>query len=143
MTSALRPLIVERDPNFSHLLRRGLAKAGVAESQARFASDGEEAIRILSEREEPPSFVILDLQLPKRSGLDVLEWIRSLPRFASLHVFMMTADSTPESVSRAFELGVSSYFIKPGHVDDLDGLLAGIIAYTHRRAATSLRGPST
>jgi DNA-binding response OmpR family regulator len=139
--TSLRPLIVEKDPNFSHLLRRGLAKAGVGPSQAYFASDGDEAIRILSEREEPPSFVILDLHLPKRSGLDVLEWIRSIPRFSSLHVFMMTVDSTPESVSRAFELGVSSYFIKPAHVDDLDGLLAGIIAYTHRRAATSPKGP--
>lgn len=123
------PLLVDDDRDFMILLRRGLEKAGVPRSQIRSCYDGDEAVKTLSGDGAIPSFVLLDLHLPGRTGLEVLEWIRSAPPgLARVPVFMLTSSSEPDHVSRAFQLGVRSYFIKPPDVPGLEVLLQGILA---------------
>lgn len=130
---SLRPLIVERDADFLRLIKRGLAKAGVSSGKALCAYDGDEAIRLLFENEELPSFVTLDLRLTRRTGLEVLGWIRATPRLETLPVYVLTVDSSADSVARALELGVTSYLLKPASVVDLEGLLEGIVEFERRR----------
>lgn len=132
------PLFVDDDIDFTLLLRRSLEKVGVPRSQIKSCLDGEEAISLLSRNGWMPSFVLLDLHMPRRSGLEVLEWIRSTPPLAALPVFMMTTSSNPEHVSRAFELGVGSYFIKPMEIHALEGVLEGIVAYWKSRSRSDI-----
>jgi CheY-like chemotaxis protein len=85
------------------------------------AVDGVEAIAYLSgegphrdRHQSPvPNLVLLDLKLPKKSGLEVLEWIRSSPDLQDLRVFMLTSSNDPRDIERAKALGVQEYLIKP------------------------------
>ena len=133
------PLIVDDNRDFTYLLKRSLEKLGVPRPQIRSSVDGEEAIRLLSNGDGLPSFVLLDCQMPRRSGLEVLEWIRSVPPpLGKILVFMLASSSPPDQVARAFQLGVGSYFIKPIETHALELTLEGILAYwkSRRRLAT-------
>ena len=134
------PLVVDDDPNFILILRRSLAKLGVPLSQVRSCADGDEAIRVLSDR-WMPSFVLLDLKMPRRSGLEVLEWIRFSKPLETFPIFMLTSGDRPEDVARAFELGVGSYFLKPMEIPALEGILESILGYWNSRSHSCiLRG---
>jgi len=122
------PFIVDDDLDFVFLLKRGLERAGIPGGHIGHAADGDEAIRQLSERPLPPSFVLLDLHMPGRSGLEVLEWVRSTEPLARVPVFMLTSDDDPRTVSHAFRLGVESYFLKPARLRVLEDLLNGILS---------------
>jgi two-component system response regulator len=128
--SDCHPLVVDDDSDYTRLLARCLERVGVPRSQIRSCVNGEEAIAVLSSEGRIPSFLLLDLHMPRRSGLEVLEWIRSAaPPLSQVLVFMLTSNSDPHHVTRAFELGVGSYFIKPMDVHALERVLEGIVAY--------------
>jgi len=123
------PLLVDDDRDYMVVLRRCFEKVGVPGSQIQSCTNGDEAIQVLSGGGEIPSFVLLDLHLPRRTGLEVLEWIRSAPPpLAEVPVFMLTSSSEPVDVSRAFELRVRSYFIKPPEAPGLEIVLEAILA---------------
>jgi CheY-like chemotaxis protein len=142
------PLIVDDDPDFIFLITRSLERVGVPRLQVRSSQNGEEAIKLLSKDDWIPSVILLDLHMPRRNGLEVLEWIRSASSpMSQVPVFMLTSDSHPDHVARAFQLGVGSYFIKPTEVGTLEDVLEGILAYWKSRHRPALiRGslrPST
>lgn len=65
-----------------------------------------------------PTMVLLDLQLPLRSGLEVLQWIRSVISLRRLVVIMFTSSRHPSDIGRAYDLGVNSFISKPVSVGD-------------------------
>lgn len=73
------------------------------------AGNGEYSDRILHPM---PDVVFLDIKLPKRSGHEVLKWIRSQPGLKNLPVVMLTVSTQSADVERAYELGVTSYLQK-------------------------------
>jgi CheY-like chemotaxis protein len=113
-------LQVEDDENDIFLLRRVFERAGI-ESPLRVVTDGEMAIDYLAgagvyaDRQQYPlpCLVMLDLKLPKKSGLEVLAWIRQHPVFKKLVVLMFSSSIQPEDIDRAYELGANSYVQKP------------------------------
>ena len=96
--------------------------------------DGEEAINYFSaagvygnrERWPIPSLVLLDLRLPKVSGFEVLEWIRSRPDFNEVTVVVLTGSENVPDVSKAHELGADSYLVKPGEFRELVAMVERI-----------------
>lgn len=130
------PLTVDNDRDYTALLRRSFERIGVPRSQIHSCGDGEEAVRHLSLEASVPSFTLLDLNLPRQSGLDVLRWIRSQPKVANHPVFMLTSSVQGDDVQRAFRLGVGSYFVKPLEGRELEAMLEGIVAYWQRRSRT-------
>lgn len=84
-------------------------------------ADGEQAIHYLAgeglftdrTRHPLPALVLLDINMPKLSGLEVLEWIRRHSHFKSLRVLILTSSSRPEDKARARELGADDYLSKP------------------------------
>lgn len=120
-------LIVDDSEHDSRLIRIAFENAGVVEP-LQFASDGEKAIAYLrgdgrygDRRQFPlPTVVLLDLNMARKNGFDVLEWIRLQPALERLCVHILSASCQAEDIQRAHELGANSYLVKP---DNLDGLM--------------------
>jgi CheY-like chemotaxis protein len=113
-------LYVEDDENDVLVLRHVFQKAGLA-GQLQVVRDGQMAIDYLSgagayadrEKYPLPYLVLLDLGLPERGGLEVLQWIRQHPSLKKLVVLVLTSSPFAEDVDRACELGANSYLTKP------------------------------
>jgi CheY-like chemotaxis protein len=110
----MKILLVEDQPNDVLLARRAFAKVlpGVA---MEVASDGEEAIAMLAREEggDRPNHVLLDLKLPRKSGLEVLAWLRARPDTRSVRVIVLTSSSEARDIERAGALGIDRYCVKP------------------------------
>ena len=112
-----RVLLVEDNPDDELLTLRALTKSPV-ELEVQIARDGAEALSILGLTgsaelmRELPALVILDIKLPKVSGIDVLRSIRRAPRTEGLPVVMLTSSDEPTDVISASLLNVSRYIRK-------------------------------
>jgi CheY-like chemotaxis protein len=124
----LKPiLLVEDDPNDQMLIRRAFSKAKLG-NPLQIVDDGDAAVdylggqgRYADRAAHPlPALVLLDLKLPRRSGLEVLAWLRGQPGIGRLPVVVLTSSRESADVSRAYELGANSFLVKPV---DFDGLL--------------------
>lgn len=119
-------LVVEDDPGHAMLIQEAFAAAQLA-NPLHVVSDGEEAIAYLEgtgpyadrDTHPLPVLVLLDIHMPKRSGLDVLEWMRGEPELKRVPVIMLTASEDDGDIDRAYELGANSYLIKPVGFDAL------------------------
>lgn len=113
-------LLVEDDPNDQFLIQRAFTKAKLV-NPVHIAEDGDEAIAWLERVDALPALLLLDLKLPRRSGLEVLEWLRSRPApMGRTPVVVLTSSRENQDVERAYKLGANSYLVKPV---DFDGLL--------------------
>ena len=66
-----------------------------------------------------PIVMVLDLNMPKKSGFDVLAWVRGQPVLKRLTIVILTASMRIEDVEYAFDLGATSYLVKPGTLEAL------------------------
>jgi CheY-like chemotaxis protein len=113
-------LLVEDDPHDVKLIGEALAMVGLSVPLIH-VEDGEQAIKYLSLKHQfnnPASFplpnlLLLDLKMPKRTGFDVLEWIQSQKHLAELIVIVLTGSAREEDRTRARELGVRDFRVKP------------------------------
>jgi len=131
--ASLLPLLVEDEPDQALLMVRAFHKADVF-APLPLMKSGEEAIRYLS-GEAPfqnrarfplPTLVLLDVNLPGISGLDVLEWIKSQPALKVLRVVMLSSSSEPASVNRAYAIGADAFLTKPTSFGALVALVEGL-----------------
>ena len=110
-------LLVEDNPDDEELTLRALRHAKIA-NDVVVARDGSEAIEQLlgSDGREPgplPAVVLLDLKLPKMSGIDVLRRLRADARTKLLPVVVLTSSSEDEDMLSSYECGANSYVRKP------------------------------
>lgn len=129
-------LLVEDDPDDVLLTRRAFAKAHFP-IPLHVVSDGEGAIDYLSgagehadrDRFPLPLLLLLDLKLPRRSGFEVLEWLRGQPGLRRIPVVVLTGSGQSADVNRAYDLGANSYLVKPVRSDDLTDLVKSLNLY--------------
>jgi DNA-binding response OmpR family regulator len=105
-------LLVEDDADDRRFLEWAMRRCGLAVT-LRTARDGEEAIDYLSRSPERLFLTLSDVHLPKKSGWEVLGWIRRQAAHAQMPVLMWTSLPNPEGELRAQQLGATSYFSKP------------------------------
>jgi CheY-like chemotaxis protein len=89
------------------------------------AKDGEEAIQWLSANAGNSGqliCVLLDLNLPRRNGFEVLAWLRQQPAFKTLPVVVLTSSDHPKDRDRAMQLGANRFEVKTGHYTDYERL---------------------
>jgi two-component system NtrC family sensor kinase len=108
-TRAPRILVAEDDPAAANVLQTLLARVGY---EVRVATDGATALRMLQE-EATPDVLLLDWMLPGVSGLEICQQVRQRWDALALPILMVTAKTDAESISAAFEAGVSDYLTKP------------------------------
>lgn len=126
-------LLVEDDDNDVVLLRRAFAKSRLANA-IDVVADGEAALAYLAgeapyEDRVLPELVLLDLKLPRKSGHEVLEWIRSQPGLRYLPVVVLTSSREKTDLERAYGLGANSYLVKPPDFEALIGMVLTLGVY--------------
>jgi len=67
-----------------------------------------------------PDLIILDINLPEVSGLDLLEFLRRRPEWKNLPIVMLSSEAADSIVDRALELGADSYVMKPVTIEELE-----------------------
>jgi CheY-like chemotaxis protein len=70
-----------------------------------------------------PSVVLLDINMPLKSGFDVLDWIAAQPEWKRTSVILFSASRRPEDIERAFRAGAHSYLVKPETIEKLNALV--------------------
>jgi CheY-like chemotaxis protein len=115
-------VVVEDDESSRELIVRYLGKLRLANPVVP-ALDGVVAVEQLATLAATPALVLLDLDLPGRSGLEVLAWLRGQPQLADVPVVMLTGSSELDDIDRAYELGISSYLVKPVGFPALEDVL--------------------
>ena len=97
-------------------------------------TDGAEGIRRVEEsnrEDQPPDLFILDLNLPKRSGLEILAAVRRSAKYAHIPVLIMTSSDSQKDRQETSRLGSSGYFRKPAGFDEfleIGALIKSLIA---------------
>lgn len=122
----MRILLVEDDRMLGDGLQAGLTQAGYAVDWLR---DGEAAVAALST--ETFAAVVLDLGLPKRDGLSVLQWLRG--RHDATPVLILTARDQLEDRVRGLDLGADDYVLKPFDLDEIAARLRALVRRAHGR----------
>lgn len=130
-------LLIEDDPNDARLVQRAFAKASDDLRVIRL-QHGDEAVDYLrgvapyeNRAAYPmPAVVLLDIKLPRRSGIEVLQWIRSrTDDIRRLPVIMLTSSTQPADINRAYDFGVNSYLSKPESTEQLNEMVRIFRAY--------------
>ena len=114
MSSSKVILLIEDNPSDVDLTRRALERSRIANDLV-VAEDGEAALEYLRREDlyELPALALLDLNLPKLSGLEVLRQIRADARTRRLPVVILTSSNEEQDLAAGYDLGVNSYIRKP------------------------------
>jgi len=102
-----RVLVVEDDRFLRRACETSLRQRGLTVLAAR---DGEEALRLA--RAEAPDLILLDLLMPKLTGLEVLQALRGAEATRSIRVLILSNSSSPQDVEAIAALGVAGYWVK-------------------------------
>lgn len=121
MTAAHTILLVEDDPNDILLTQRAFRKANLTNASLQIVTDGDTAVAYLSgegeyadrDRYPVPVVALLDLKLPRRSGHEILAWLRQQPELKRLPVVVLTSSKQNPDINQAYDLGANSYLVKP------------------------------
>ena len=119
----VRILVAEDNPGDVLLLREALRHSQVA-CELIVAEDGEKAFQLLEKaaslaQSSRPDLIVLDVNLPKRSGKDVLRWVRSKPELAAIPVVLLTSSASPDDKAEAMLLGANLYVQKSSNLDEV------------------------
>lgn len=132
----LRVLLVEDDPGDQELVRRALDE-GTAPKQLHSVADGQEAVDFLFRQGKyrnpaaspRPDLVLLDLNMPRMGGMEVLARIRANPQLSEIPVVALTTSRRQEDFRRALELGANSYIVKPSDMECFVRALQDVTLY--------------
>jgi len=113
-------VVVEDSASDVFLIREALATAAIPQESIRQVGDGEKAVRLFDETDadtslDCPDLVILDLNLPKRKGSEILAHIRASRRCNSVKVLVVTSSDSARDREEVRRLGCNGYFRKPSH----------------------------
>jgi len=131
MTTTRSILLVEDNPMDVDLTLRAFRERKLA-NPIEVARDGEEALAWIPRWEagEPrPVVILLDVNLPKVGGLEVLRQLKSHPVLRTIPVVMLTTSSMSQDVQTAYECGANSYIVKPVDFDKFMEVAAQIELY--------------
>ncbi|MCU7922457.1 MAG: response regulator [Candidatus Thiodiazotropha sp. (ex Dulcina madagascariensis)] len=126
-------LLVEDDRVDIMTVQRALKKNKIS-NPLRIARTGLEALDILrggdglEKLSPPPALILLDLNLPKMSGIEFLQELRKDPALQGLRIIVLTSSNEPKDRAAAFEYEVDDYIVKPHSFDEFTRAMATILA---------------
>jgi two-component system, response regulator len=134
--NAVEILIVEDNPRDAELTLRALKKNNLA-NHILVAEDGAEALDFFFCRDKyktrsilnPPKVVLLDLKLPKVSGLEVLKAVKADKRTSHIPIVMVTSSKQEPDMKEAYDLGANSYVVKPVNFEQFINSMSSLGLY--------------
>ena len=121
-------LIVEDEPRNMKVIMVTLRPHGYTLLEA---TDGEEALEIAVR--DKPNLILMDMQLPKMSGLEVTRRLRQMPAFNHTPILAVTASAMKGDEGKMIEAGCDAYLSKPVNTRELPGVVAEILAQRQKR----------
>jgi two-component system response regulator len=128
-------LIADDDADDRYLLETAFQEKGYSE-KIEFVENGVEVLRFLNNiqaREDAgklyPKFILLDLNMPKKDGREVLKEMKENPDFKRIPVIVFTTTKNENEIKRCYELGANTYIIKPVSFDALLEVVENIRSY--------------
>jgi CheY-like chemotaxis protein len=127
-------LVAEDDMDDRYLLQTAFQESG-SDEILHFVENGVDALTYLfnlgaGEKEGIyPDLIILDLNMPKKNGKEVLEEIKEHPLFKSIPVIIYTTTKSEIEIRRCYELGANTYIVKPVNYDHLKDVVQSIRSY--------------
>lgn len=114
-------LLAEDNPADIYLIREALQEHGVS-CPLRVVSDGKEALQFLTQldlraQQSELGLIILDLNLPRHDGIEILQKLRDTPRMAHVPVAVLTSSDSPRDREVATRLGAARYLRKPSNLE--------------------------
>lgn len=129
-------LIVEDNPQDAELAIRALRKHNLA-NRLIHLTDGELALDFIFARgayqgrdiNNLPKVILLDLKMPKVTGMEVLEQVKADPRTKSIPVVILTSSAEDPDIKKSYALGANSYIVKPVEFDNFSKTIAELGMY--------------
>lgn len=129
-------LIVEDDEDDYFFITRTLEKSEF-DCDVRWVKDGEDAMNYLLRQKDwkdpqkspIPSLILLDINMPKKNGLEVLMEMRELPSLKNLFTIIFTSSTNKANIISAYDLGANSYFQKPSQIEEFMEGINNILEY--------------
>jgi CheY-like chemotaxis protein len=129
-------LLIEDNPDDAELTQRALRKQGLA-NRLVWVRNGALALDFLFARgayasrniNDTPKLVMLDLGLPKVSGLEVLQQVKADPRTRKIPVVVLSSSTQDKDILRTYDLGVNSYVSKPVQFEEFARVVAQLGLY--------------
>jgi CheY-like chemotaxis protein len=129
-------LLVEDDLNDIFLVKRAFKKAHIP-NPLQVATDGVEAIRYLQgdgkyvDRQlyPLPRLIVMDIKMPRKTGFEVLDWIKKDGILKRIPVIIVSSSDQPEDINHAYELGANAYMVKPVDFRAVETLFQSITHY--------------
>jgi chemotaxis family two-component system response regulator Rcp1 len=127
--NSLRILLVEDSPSDVRLIREAF-KQSPFEVQITLARDGVEAMEYLRQSDaglvKRPDLILLDLNLPRKNGREVLAEVKADPDLKQIPVLIMTSSKADEDVAQAYRLNANCYIAKPADLQEYLDVVAAI-----------------
>jgi chemotaxis family two-component system response regulator Rcp1 len=135
---SIEVLLVEDSPGDVRLTREAFRDANGA-IELHVASDGMEAMAFLTRQGEHanaprPDFILLDLNLPKMDGREVLAMIKSDNNLKTIPTIILTTSDAEADILRSYQLQANCYLTKPVHLDEFEGVVKSINDFWLTRA---------
>ena len=145
--TSMRIFLAEDNPADIYLIREALGVNTNADIELLVAHDGAEALDYVNRRGRftslpLPDLVVLDLNLPKNDGSDVLQSIRESPEMREIPVVILTSSDSPRDRAMAVRLGASGYITKPSDLDAFLSLGETLTSYVGSSMPSEVRGRS-
>jgi DNA-binding response OmpR family regulator len=121
-----RIVIVEDNPADVLLVKEALIEHRVAFTFQHFMN-GEDAAKAISEMLDPPQLFLLDLNVPRVHGLELLRLIRACPLIAEVPVGILTSSNAPADRTQSKKLGADAYILKPQGYNEFVADVGGAI----------------
>lgn len=121
-------IIAEDDPDDRLMLMEAFTEIGV-NNEIVMAADGEELMGMLEDYHRRPCLILMDLNLPRKDGRQVLLEIRSNEQFKHIPVIIFTTSSAPGDIQTSYKRGCNTYFTKPSTYAELVKILDLIKSY--------------
>jgi len=124
-------LLIEDNPGDIRLLEKALTKMTI-KYNLEVITDGEEAIDYLQDKaakSDPvisPDFIILDLNLPRQSGGDVLQTIKNHPKLLHIPVMILTSSESQKDILACYQAHANSYVVKPMNINEFFSITQSI-----------------
>lgn len=136
-TKPFSVLLVEDDLNDIFLVKRAFKTAQI-HNPLQVVTDGQEAVFYLrgdgkyADRETYPlpRLIVMDIKMPRKTGFEVLEWIKGDHKLLRrIPVVIVSSSDSPVDINRAYELGANAYMVKPMDYRAVEHLFASITHY--------------